>query len=63
MSSSSAIVLPRRASKPSLATVPAMSPAMHDDLLDRRADYPILGKQDYLINNSLGAMHGGVHDR
>ena len=31
---------------------------MHDDLLARRADYPILdGKAAYLINNSLGAMH------
>ncbi len=34
----------------------------HDDLLDRRADYPILGKKTYLINNSLGAMHRGVHE-
>jgi kynureninase len=32
---------------------------MHEDLLDRRADYPILGKKTYLINNSLGAMHAG----
>jgi kynureninase len=29
----------------------------HADLLDRRADYPILGRRTYLINNSLGAMH------
>lgn len=31
---------------------------MHDDLLARRADYPILERTAaYLINNSLGAMH------
>ncbi|HEU0129854.1 MAG TPA: aminotransferase class V-fold PLP-dependent enzyme [Mycobacteriales bacterium] len=34
----------------------------HDDLLARRADYPILASKTYLINNSLGAMHRGVHD-
>jgi kynureninase len=37
---------------------------MHDDLLARRADYPILDrKAAYLINNSLGAMHRGTRDR
>ena len=31
---------------------------MHDDLLARRVDYPIVDrKAAYLINNSLGAMH------
>jgi kynureninase len=31
---------------------------MHDDLLARRSDYPILDRKSaYLINNSLGAMH------
>nr|MDQ6650830.1 aminotransferase class V-fold PLP-dependent enzyme [Actinomycetota bacterium] len=30
---------------------------MHEDLLDRRADYPILAEQTYLVSNSLGAMH------
>lgn len=30
---------------------------VHDDLLARRADYPILSRSTYLINNSLGAMH------
>jgi kynureninase len=31
---------------------------VHDDLLARRADYPILDRKSaYLINNSLGAMH------
>jgi kynureninase len=30
----------------------------HEDLLSRRADYPILARKTaYLINNSLGAMH------
>ncbi len=36
---------------------------MHDDLLERRKDYPILSSKTYLINNSLGAMHGGSRDR
>jgi kynureninase len=36
--------------------------SVHDDLLARRADYPILGRKTYLINNSLGAMHRGVRD-
>jgi kynureninase len=36
--------------------------SLHDDLLARRADYPILGRKTYLISNSLGAMHRGVHD-
>ncbi|HVW80716.1 MAG TPA: aminotransferase class V-fold PLP-dependent enzyme [Mycobacteriales bacterium] len=36
----------------------------HDDLLARRADYPILERSAaYLINNSLGAMHRGTPDR
>ncbi len=33
------------------------SAGAHPDLLDRRADYPILDRRTYLINNSLGAMH------
>lgn len=37
--------------------------ATHDDLLSRRADYPILGRSTYLINNSLGAMHRGTRER
>jgi kynureninase len=37
---------------------------VHDDLLARRADYPILDrKAAYLINNSLGAMHRGTRER
>jgi kynureninase len=30
---------------------------VHEELLDRRGDYPILSRSTYLINNSLGAMH------
>jgi len=30
---------------------------MHEDLLARRADYPILATKTYLVSNSLGAMH------
>ncbi len=36
---------------------------MHDALLDRRRDYPILERTTYLINNSLGAMHRGTRAR
>jgi kynureninase len=37
---------------------------MHDDLLARRVDYPILDRKSaYLINNSLGAMHRGTRVR
>ena len=36
---------------------------MHDDLLARRVDYPILDRSTYLINNSLGAMHRGTRER
>jgi kynureninase len=36
---------------------------VHDDLLARRADYPILERSTYLINNSLGAMHRGTRGR
>jgi kynureninase len=32
-------------------------PPLHEDLLGRRDDYPILSRSTYLINNSLGAMH------
>jgi kynureninase len=36
---------------------------VHEDLLERRGDYPILERSTYLINNSLGAMHRGTRDR
>ena len=36
---------------------------MHESLLDRRVDYPILDRSTYLINNSLGAMHRGTRER
>src|SRR3954447_8549824 len=36
---------------------------VHEDLLARRSDYPILERSTYLINNSLGAMHRGTHER
>ncbi len=29
----------------------------HEDLLSARADYPILARSTYLVNNSLGAVH------
>jgi kynureninase len=41
---------------------PAPSPAPHEDLLAWRAEFPILERTTYLINNSLGAMPRGVHD-
>jgi kynureninase len=36
---------------------------VHEYLLERRADYSILERSTYLINNSLGAMHRGTRDR
>jgi kynureninase len=36
---------------------------MHEELLARRHDYPILDRSTYLINNSLGAMHRGTRAR
>ncbi|MGI8699481.1 MAG: hypothetical protein ACR2J0_10120, partial [Mycobacteriales bacterium] len=36
---------------------------MHETLLARREDYPILGRKTYLINNSLGAMHRDARTR
>lgn len=36
---------------------------MHEDLLARRGDYPILDRSTYLINNSLGAMHRDTRTR
>ena len=30
---------------------------VHDDLLDRRADYPVLERKTYLASHTLGAMH------
>ena len=36
---------------------------MHDDLLARRGDYPILGRSTYLATHTLGAMHRGTRER
>ena len=36
---------------------------MHEDLLVRRADYPVLSRSTYLVSNSLGAMPRRVRDR
>ncbi len=35
---------------------------VHEDLLDRRGDYPILNRTTYLVSNSLGAMHRASRD-
>jgi kynureninase len=37
--------------------------SLHDDLLDRRADYPVLARKTYLASHTLGAMHRGTRDR
>jgi kynureninase len=37
--------------------------SVHEDLLARRSDYPILDRCTYLINNSLGAMHRETRTR
>jgi len=40
----------------------ATTTAPHQDLLSLRAEFPILERTTYLINNSLGAMPRGVED-
>lgn len=35
----------------------------HDDLLDRRADYPVLQARTYLASHTLGAMHRRTPER
>ena len=37
--------------------------SVHDDLLERRADYPVLARKTYLASHTLGAMHRGTRDR
>ena len=37
--------------------------SLHDDLLARRADYPVLERKTYLASHTLGAMHRGTRDR
>jgi len=37
--------------------------SVHDDLLDRRDDYPILARSTYLASHTLGAMHRGTRER
>ena len=36
---------------------------MHEDLLARRADYPVLATSTYLANHTLGAMHRATPER
>jgi kynureninase len=45
-----------------VADVPPSTPAEEQDLLAKRADFPILAKTTYLISHSLGAMPRGVAD-
>ena len=35
----------------------------HDDLLERRADYPVLARRTYLASHTLGAMHRRTPER
>ncbi len=35
---------------------------MPDDLLGYRSEFPILGRTNYMISNSLGAMPRAVYD-
>lgn len=36
---------------------------MHEDLLDRRDDYPVLSRSTYLASHTLGAMHRQTPER
>ena len=40
-----------------------MTGSSHDDLLSRRADYPVLATSTYLANHTLGAMHRRTPER
>lgn len=40
-----------------------MSGSTHDDLLSRRADYPVLARRTYLASHTLGAMHRRTPER
>ncbi|MCY7363726.1 MAG: hypothetical protein LH469_00130, partial [Frankiaceae bacterium] len=37
--------------------------SVHDDLLDRRGDYPVLARKTYLASHTLGAMHRDTPER
>ncbi|MCW2615774.1 MAG: Kynureninase [Frankiales bacterium] len=39
------------------------SGSVHDDLLERRGDYPVLATTTYLANHTLGAMHRRTPER
>jgi kynureninase len=36
---------------------------LHDDLLARRGDYPVLERRTYLASHTLGAMHRRTPER
>ena len=40
-----------------------MTTTAHDDLLERRADYPVLARRTYLASHTLGAMHRRTPER
>ncbi len=40
-----------------------MATDVHRDLLAARAEYPVLERSTYLVNNSLGAMHRDTRAR
>ena len=40
-----------------------MSATAHDDLLERRTDYPVLARSTYLASHTLGAMHRRTPER
>jgi kynureninase len=40
-----------------------MTVSAHEDLLERRADYPILARKTYLASHTLGAMHRRTPER
>jgi kynureninase len=41
----------------------AVTATAHDDLLERRSDYPVLARSTYLASHSLGAMHRHTPER
>jgi kynureninase len=41
----------------------ATTASAHDDLLERRSDYPVLARKTYLASHTLGAMHRRTPER
>ena len=46
-----------------MTSAPTSATSAHDDLLQRRDDYPVLSRKTYLASHTLGAMHRETPER